>query len=238
MKNIRSAFLPVFMLIGVVGANNGSAQMQTMAGVQVGVNIANVSYTSTMSGVSKSARTGLLLGGILEIGVSDKVCLRAEPMYVQSGAKMDISIGASRESGDQSMKAIYLLEYLEIPVHVKWQIGAGVVRPYIFTGPNLGVLLAATLEEEIPPPAVPAPEYRESGTRDIRDRFTSTNFAVDFGAGVTYDVAVDIQLNMDVRYSFGLSNIAKPPDPNDQSFQPDSWKSRDIRVLVGVLFAL
>jgi hypothetical protein len=100
------------------------------------------------------------------------------------------------------------------------------------------VLLAATLEEEIPSPIVPEPEFRESGTRDIRDRFTSTNFAVDFGAGVTYDVAVDIQLIMDVRYSLGLSNIAKPPDPNDQSFQPDSWKSRDIRVLVGVLFAL
>ncbi len=209
-----------------------------MAGVQVGVNIANASYTSTMSGITKSARTGLLLGGILEIGVSDIVLLRAEPMYVQNGARMDISLGTWPESGDQSMKAIYKLEYLEIPVHVKWQIGAAAVRPYVFAGPNLGVLLAATLEEEIPPPAVPEPEYRESGTRDIQDRFASTNFAVDFGAGVTYDVAVDIQLIMDVRYSLGLSNIAKPPDPNDQGFEPDSWKSRDVRILVGVLFAL
>jgi opacity protein-like surface antigen len=137
-----------------------------------------------------------------------------------------------------SYKEIYKLEYLELPVHVMLRFGAGALRPYIFGGPNLGVLLAANLEEEIPLVYACVPEYRQSGTRDIKDAISSTNFSIDLGGGMAFEIASRVQLLIDVRYSLGLSDIAKPPDQNDQSFQPDSWKSRDVKVLVGVLFAL
>jgi len=234
VNNTRATILFLSLLILLVKATDISAQVGTRAGAVIGGNIASASFTSSMEGVSQSTRTGLLLGGIVEFGFSDNVCLRAEPMYVQNGAAITIVYS----SASPSYKEIYELEYLELPVHVKLQTGTGAVRPYIFGGPNLGILLAASVTEEIPPPVGTLEESRQSGTQDIKDEISSTNFVFDFGGGLTCDVSPTIQLQMDVRYSLGLSNIAKPPDPNDQSFQPDSWKSRDIKVLVGILFAL
>ena len=231
MKNHRGSILFLTPVILLVEATNVSAQVHTSVGVRVGVNTANASYTSTMSGVSKSARTGLVLGSIVEIGFSDIVFLRAEPMYTQNGAMIDIA------DRNESVKETYKLEYLEIPVHVKAQFGVGALRPYIFAGPNLGILLSAKIDEEIPL-AFAGAEYRQSGTRDIKDQTSSTNFGFDFGAGVAYDVTANVSLLVDARYSVGLTNIAKSPDPNDQSFHPESWKSRDIKVLAGVLFVL
>ena len=207
-----------------------SAQVQMSAGVQAGVNIANASYTSTFSGVTSSPRTGLLIGGIVTLQIPERLCFRIEPMYVQNGASMKI------EEGNVSYEQEYKLEYLEFPIHVMLQFGDGALRPYIFGGPNLGILLAANLEEEMP--AYLSPEFRQSGTHDITNDVSSWNFSVDLGGGMSYDIAPDIRLLIDVRYSFGLTDIATPPHPNDQGFLADSWKSRDVKILAGVLFVL
>jgi len=220
------------LLVSTLGASGVSAQMQITVGVRAGVNIANSSYTSTMSGVSESARTGLAVGGVVALRLSENMCVRTEPMYVQNGATMTMEGVGFRYT------ETFKLEYLELPVHFVIDFGDGAVQPYLFGGPNFGILITATLEEDIPPPAIPEPEIRVSGTRDIKDQFSSNNFAIDLGAGVAYDVTLQMRLLVDVRYSLGLINNATAPDPRDQSFQAESWKSRDVKILVGVMFAL
>ncbi|MCC6397921.1 MAG: PorT family protein, partial [Bacteroidetes bacterium] len=188
MKIDRCSALRRLMLISALGYNSVWAQVQASVGVQAGVNIANASFTSSMTGVSGSARTGLLIGGIVALSIPGDVRFRAEPMYVQNGATVSIELGQGL-----SYKEIYELEYIEFPVHVMLQFLSGPLRPYIFGGPNLGIVIAANLEEEMPPGVGGEPEFRQSGTRDIKNEISSSNFSIDLGGGVAYEVASQIQ---------------------------------------------
>ena len=70
--------------------------------------------------------------------------------------------------------------------------------------------------------------WRENG--DIKDETKSNEYSLDFGGGVAFSIAWDVYLTADVCYSLGLTDIIKSNE--------SSWKSRDIRLLVGLLFNL
>lgn len=67
-------------------------------------------------------------------------------------------------------------------------------------------------------------------TEDVKDETKSNEYSLDFGGGVAFRIATDVYLTADVRYSLGLTDIIKSNE--------SSWKSRDIRLLVGLLFNL
>ena len=146
--------------------------------------------------------------------------LQIEPMYVQKGG----SISAGGE--ETNIK----LAYLEIPILLKLKIPTpGSITPYVFAGPNIGIALSASAETG-------------NQDTDIKDEITSTDFALDFGAGVGFKVAPLIVLVLDARYSLGLSDIFN--DTGKQDFEQGTGiagqkiKTTGIQIVAGIMFDL
>jgi hypothetical protein len=206
-----SRLLAVLFLLGF--AVNAFAQRPISLGLRGGVNFASDAFTGITPTPDVSSRTGFGFGGVAEMGLSDLIYLQAEPRYIQKGTKISFA--------GQTFSWTLKVDYFEIPVSLLAKFGAGAVKPYIFAGPTISFLLSAKTESD--------------SIRDIKDQTESNEFSLDVGAGVAFTVAPKTSLTGDVRYSLGLTKLNKPSsDPLDTS----TWKSRDIKVFVGLLFTL
>ncbi len=82
------------------------------------------------------------------------------------------------------------LSYLNIPVMAQYKVAD---KFSLEAGPQIGFLMSAKAKAD------------GIGSADAKELFNSTDFGLNLGAG--YDVAEN--MNIGVRYSIGLSNIAK-----------------------------
>lgn len=177
------------------------------AGVMGGVNLGN----ANVEGIDKTdMRTGLALGGQLEIGVTSPYSLLIEPMYVQKGA--DFEVAGFSAGGN--------FDYLEIPVLIKAKFGKIASHLYVFAGPSLGINLAA--------------EGEFAGQNgEIDNSAATTVFSGDIGVGGAMAVSKYVYASADVRYSHGFTNAL-----DEDVATIESWNSRDIRIMAGLLFHL
>jgi opacity protein-like surface antigen len=120
-----------------------------------------------------------------------------------------------------AIRAKYTLDFLEIPIMVRATLGWGAVRPYLFAGPNFGIRLKASSDNT---------SAGGSQSYNVKDQIGSTNVSIEVGAGVGYKFAENTTLTGDARYSYGLVNLSRTDG--------DSWKTRDVRVMIGLLFRL
>ncbi|WP_130736698.1 porin family protein [Flavobacterium sp. J27] len=91
-------------------------------------------------------------------------------------------------AGDPSLN----LDYLNIPVMAKYYVTEGFS---LEAGPQIGFLLSAKAKSD-------------GGDVDFKDYVNSTDFGLNVGAG--YDVTENI--NLGLRYGFGLSDVNKEGD--------------------------
>ena len=183
-------------------------------GAKAGVNIANLSFDPDVpAGITKSNRVGFKFGAILELGVGGPVFIALEPLFAQKGAK------AEGQGGNLAIEA----NYLEIPVLLKLKFGVAGVKPYVFAGPNIGFLLSANLHQEA---------GGQTADTDIKSTTTSTDFALDVGAGAQFSATKFVAITADARYSLGLSNT------NNDPMDPTTVKTTGIQILVGVLIGI
>ena len=214
---VQSKIFPLLALLFLLSwATNASAQRPIKIGVRGGINFASGSVTNFPAGSDISSRTAFGLGGVAEIGLSDVIYLQAEPRYIQKGGKIAYSLPIS---------GIAKFNYFEIPISVKAQFGTSALKPYIFAGPTLSFLLMAESESEF---------QGQISNNDIKNETASTELSLDIGAGVACEIAPTTSITADIRYTLGMTQIAKPSAPNDKS----TWNSRDVKLFVGVLFTL
>ena len=161
------------------------------------------------------ARTGVAAGARAEFGVTAPFSLLVEAMYVQKGARFDVSAGPFGDihaEGD--------LDYLEIPVLAKAKFGSGDAHAYVFAGPSMDINLKT-----------------EGTFGSFSDTFKDESAALVFsgqaGAGAAFKVAPFVYLTGDARYVMSFSDALDKPVGDI-----DEWKSRDIRFLAGVLIHL
>lgn len=157
-----------------------------------------------------TGRQGLALGGRAEFGVTSPYSLLVEGMYVQKGARFDV-LGVTTR-GD--------FDYVEIPVLLKAKFGAQKGHAFVYAGPSLGI-------------NVNTEGKFISFSGDFKDKSASTVISGDVGVGGEFQVIPYVYLSGDVRYSYGFTNAL-----DNSVGDIDSWKSRDVRALVGVLFHL
>lgn len=115
----------------------------------------------------------------------------------------------------------YNLDFIEIPVNVRYQFKSGPLQPFVFLGANFGILVNATGDSNSGGPVL-----HES----VDDQFTTMSAAAEGGVGLRYRLKSTGALMADVRYIYGLTDIA--------SNSNDHWKIREVRVLAGFVFAL
>lgn len=157
-----------------------------------------------------SNRTGFAAGVRLELGVTAPYSLLLEPTYVQKGARFkgDGIFSDTDVEGD--------LDYLEIPLLLKAKFGAIKSHAYVFAGPSLGINLSAD---------------GEFGILNVDPEAATMVFSGEGGVGGAFQIAQYVFLSGDVRYSYGFTN-ALDEDVGDI----ESWKNRDIRFMLGLLF--
>jgi opacity protein-like surface antigen len=225
---MKKTLLPALILL-LFFSSTALAQLPFKIGVRAGVNFANASYSPDLtSGIEKSGVTGFKFGALAELGFIPMFALQIEPMYVQGGSEIS---GPLFNNGFQLVngKITSKITYLEIPILLKLKIPAPGISPYVFAGPNIMFLLSSKETDE--------PNGYPSEESDQKDFTSSTNFALDFGAGVGFDIAPLITLIIDARYSLGLSNVLN--DKGKQLFNSDqSIKTTGIQIVTGVMFGL
>jgi len=211
-----------FLFITIIlAASKSLAQIPFNFGVKGALNFASATLTDGTNPVPAiSSRTAFGFAGVVEYELNSLISLQAEPQYIQKGAKTsatDPTFGTVTGTGK--------FNYFEIPVLVKIGFDAMLIKPYVFAGPAVGFLTSASGESE----------YQGlTASIDMKDKTKSTEFSLNFGGGIAYPIAPLLSLTGDIRYSLGLTNIAKPQSPTDKS----DWKSRDVKVFVGLLLSL
>jgi len=168
-----------------------------------------------------SNRTAFGVGGVLDLGLSENVALRFEPMYLQKGAK--------QEGSDQGVNFEVELKgaTLEVPALIKISLGTSTTRPYLIAGPTIGFVLSAKQSVKATGPGVNIDQED-----DIKDLVKSIDFGVAFGAGVSFP-AGNNSVFVEGRYALGLNNVNDDPDDPDTKI-----KTKGIQIMGGITFPL
>lgn len=184
----------VLILAGIVLP----ASAQLRFGVKGGLNISKVHFSK--DALDASNVTGFHIGPMLEgsiplIGVGFETAL----LYSQKGL----------EYNDESMK----VDYLDLPVHLKWKFGLPIVKVYLATGPAFSFRVGGDKVWDIPDNVAGQIKAKSFGT------------AWDFGVGAEVFNHLQVGLN----YSLGLSD-------NYVIKGSESGKNRGWMVTAAILF--
>lgn len=163
------------VFIGIFLFALSPAKAQLRFGVKGGVNISTVHFSEDI--ISPHNVTGFHIGPMLEatvplLGVGFETAV----LYTQRGL----------EYQDQAMK----VDYLDIPVHLKWKFGLPIVKAYLATGPYFGFRVSGDKLWDIP----------GSVTNQIKAKTFSSGWDIGVGAEVLN------HLQVGVNYGLGFTN--------------------------------
>lgn len=180
MKRLVSTLALVFLTASL-------SQAQVGFGIKGGVNFANVGGADAPP--NSKTLTGFAAGGYLEISLPMLFTIQPEVLYSQKGFTADENFLGT------NVKVTGSLNYLEIPVLLKYSLPVPVVKPSLYAGPAMGILLSAKGKAEA---------AGQSQEEDIKSQTANTDFGLVLGASA--NVAI---INVDVRYTLGLTTIDK-----------------------------
>lgn len=166
---------------------------QSSIGIKGGLTFATLSNKSP----DWDTRSGFAAGLAFDLR-SGPVGIQPEILYVQKGVSFD---GSPTEGGPK-------LDYLEIPVLLKFTVPTEGIQPFIYGGPSFGLRLSCKVAEI---------------TCDD-DEVKSTDFGAALGAGIR--VGGDKGLTIEGRYTWGMRDLG------DFNSGVDS-KTRTFMVLLG-----
>lgn len=216
-----SRLLPLMLVMTVAAAPNVLfAQHIFRLGPAVGLNMASLSIEGTSD---NSIHAGAVVGAVVELGFFPIAALSIQPHFVQKGTNMESPytvFGTNvKYSGPTS------LNYIEIPVLLKFSLHPLPLSPYLLVGPNFGYLLSASADSLV--------ASGNTSSSDIKNNVASTDIALDVGVGIEMEILPFTSLTADLRYSLGLTN-----NNSSGAASSNSIHTRDIKFIVGVLFGL
>lgn len=190
-------------------------------GPAVGLNMASLSIEGT---TDNSIHAGAIVGAVVELGVFPLGALSIQPHFVQKGTTMEEPYTVFGTSVKYSGPTT--LNYIEVPLLLKFSLSALPLSPYVIVGPNFGFLLSATADSLV--------ASGQTSSSDIKNNIASTDIAVDVGAGVEIPLLPLTSLTADLRYSLGLSNN----NSASGTISTNQIHTRDVKIIVGVLFGI
>jgi len=127
------------------------------------------------------------------------------------------------------------LTYLSFPLLAKVAFGESNFKQYLVAGPEIGFLLSgkdnakATAEGEAMGQTVGP--YTLEQEEDIKEFLESFEFALDFGAGLSYSFGT-IDVFADFIYSLGITKI------NKEDFSDEDIKNQVIMINLGIMYTV
>lgn len=203
MNKITKGLLVAAMLLVTV-----ASQAQFRFGPQVGLNIASLSVENT-DGMDINSRIAYNIGAIAEYNLSETMALQSGLIYSSKGATAEASDSEEfmGEVMTYSMDASVAINYLEIPVNFKYFIPAGSTKIFLSAGPYMAFAMGGKSEFDMTM-SYEGMSETESESEDLKfgsseeDDFSSTDFGLNFGAGVEIKNFV-----ISAQYGLGLTNI-------------------------------
>ncbi len=211
----------------------------TWIGVRAGVNIAGESFDSIPLNASDGMRIGAIGGLTIEHWFDNSWAISSGILFDQKGTDEQYSPNASnREMGTTiySGNDDFSLNYIEIPILLKYALGRGTIRPYVCAGPSIGELLSAS-------ETVSGSVQQLS---NLKTDLQSTDVSIYAALGLMGQVDDGPILLFEAGYATGITNIYKSnptrvatngtnfPDP----INPATVKSGDIRVTIAAMWQL
>ncbi len=239
MKKYLVAFFVLISLSTAAQAQYSSSWI----GVRVGANIAGESIDPidpNLDNATSGLKFGILGGVQYDHWFGEMWGFGVGLLFDQKGTHEDYPAGKTANNvlnPDGSLNAAYIgedndaLNYLEIPIVLKLAFGDGDVKPYLFAGPSIGILLSASnATTGIVPPIA-----------DLKSHLNATDISISFGAGLSDKLNSGQILFFDVGYAAGLTKIYKDqPDrtPIPHPVGHTTSKSGDIRITIGMMWEL
>ncbi len=161
----------------------------TSMGLEGGINLANISTTPMFNTTSK---TGFMIGGFADIGVSNVVSIKPGARFIMKGYTFQNQLGSIFTES---------YSYIEVPLMIKAKIPLNQVRPYFEAGPTVSMQLSATGEATV------NGQVQQSSDNSLS--YNTIDFGLYFGGGAEFKVAPGVELFTGFGYSLGLTNISK-----------------------------
>jgi outer membrane protein W len=148
---------------------------------------------------------------------------------------------------DMDFKQKQRIDYIDLPILLKYERGISKIRPYIQAGFYFSHRVNATKRLE-----VTKTDYASGGANETHDSpiivgasdlFAKNHWGILGGAGLNYNVG-NVRLNFDIQYKHGLSNISSTENRfgNDRlsgvGDALDDLRLNNLAVSLGCLFPL
>lgn len=196
----RTIFVAVAVL-AIAGAQRASAQAPLVphptVGILAGVNLAKLSGSDV---TDASNRTGFVGGLYLTLHIAGGFGIEPEALYTMQGSKF--------KDSDLQVK----LNYISVPVLLRYDVKTPGVHPYLFAGPTFS--FKASCKEANDTDSVDC-------SQDEALKPKSFDIGATGGAGVAFG-----KLSVSARYTAGFSKVSDNIDA----------KNRTISVLAGLAF--
>jgi outer membrane protein with beta-barrel domain len=166
---------------------------------------AGLNYTTLYGSDVDNAdsRTDFMLGAQLDVGFGGTGLFRTGLLYSGRGAE-------TTQSGTTGKLKLH---YLEIPVLLGYRFGTTGVHPYLNGGANLGIKTGCTIEGSQGGVSISA----DCDSQAVGADFSTFDFGVVGGGGLQVPVGTS-DLTFDLRYTLGLTKIAKDADTKNRGF--------------------
>ena len=218
MTRLRSGFVLLFAFVLVallLAPTPASAQTATQFGVQGGINVANVDFKPSADEAEFNpdfkSRTLGVFGAFVAWDFNPNFGMQIDALYSQKGTKFDQSFTDGVETFTFNFEA--RVDYLEFPVLFRANVPASdAVRFRVFTGPAFGFKVGDDVKQTFngEPDTEDEPEFKGSDVSWV------AGGAIEFG-----------KVFFDVRYSWGMMNVLKNPDGDEEV------KTRTLGFMVG-----
>ncbi len=217
MKKVKSVPVLILVVFVFMVIFFPAFSLEADVGFKTGLNFSKLNTSGSNSPASLKYLMKLNVGIFYDFRFNESFSILGEIFYTTKGFKQTQSIG-------QDENIIKLkLDYIEVPVSVKYIISTGgSIRPYIFGGGYVGYRIRAKNF------AYTQGSKTEIVT-DMNDLFKRSDFGFIGGAGAEYLWNDSVNFILEARYSFGLPDIYK--GSSDLKF-----KNRTLSIMIGIGF--
>ena len=205
MKFLRNAAGSILIVLLI--SNAAFAQISFSKGVKAGLNVSTLRIDDTGS-ADIQTKNGIVAGGFLGLDLLGPLNFQAEALFTQKGAKQE-----EKDAGGTTVTTLSV-NYLEIPVFAK--ISTPVAPPLVtanfYAGPAFAVKISEDISAELNGTEVPV-----EGDLATEDVFKSSDVGAVAGANLSFSALGLASLIVDLRYTLGLSHIAKNVESGENS---------------------
>lgn len=178
----------IVLAIAILITLNSTAQKINF-GIKAGLNMSMLTGSKDQI---MSSNNGFFGGAILEYKILGKMAIQPELLFSAQGAKL--------ESKDLTFSITRKMDYLILPIMVKYYIKSGL---FVEAGPQAGFLISANQDVENRITNVTTSENLKEATKD---------FDMSANIGIGYDILDKVVAQ--VRYCIGVTNTSDIQNTN------------------------